>query len=147
MDFTSEDFLADFIPRIFLWIEFRRRDRQEQQRDVVGYHQVAAAMVGTSSRPQDVLPGDMSEASSSRSRTRVRARLAVSADSGRIVVGRIAFGPLSLPARTHKPRSQNSPMAAGHQLDRHSNVERGREMLDTRPKVTPGKEPPSPELS
>ena len=45
-------------------------------------------MVGTSSSTQDVLPGDMSEASSSRSRTRVRARLAVSADSGRIVVGR-----------------------------------------------------------
>src|SRR5262249_36055351 len=41
-----EDFFADFIPEIFLRIEFRRIRRKVQQRDVVGNSKVAAAMLG-----------------------------------------------------------------------------------------------------
>jgi hypothetical protein len=36
-----EDFLADFVPEIFLRIEFRRIGREIQQRDVAGNGKVA----------------------------------------------------------------------------------------------------------
>src|SRR5260370_10419723 len=52
-----EDFFADFIPEIFLRIEFRRIGRKIQQRDVVGNSKVAAAVVGGAVEDQqDVLP-------------------------------------------------------------------------------------------
>ena len=37
-----EDFLADFVPQIFLRVELWRVGRQEEQRDIVGKHEVAA---------------------------------------------------------------------------------------------------------
>src|SRR5258708_5287347 len=56
-----EDFLADFIPEILLWIEFWRVGRQEQQRNVVWNREIAAAMVWSSIEDQqDVLPGKSS---------------------------------------------------------------------------------------
>lgn len=52
-----EDFFADFIPEIFLRIEFGRIRRKVQQRDVVGNRKVAAAVVGGAVEDQqDVLP-------------------------------------------------------------------------------------------
>ena len=56
-----EDFLADFIPEIFLRIEFWCIGRQEQQRDVVGNREAAASMVGGAvENQQDILPGKSS---------------------------------------------------------------------------------------
>src|SRR5208282_1976487 len=56
-----EYFLADFIPEIFLRIEFRGIGRKVQERDVGGNGEVAAAMVGSAVENQkDVLPGELS---------------------------------------------------------------------------------------
>jgi hypothetical protein len=53
-----EDFLADFVPEIFLWIEFWRVGRQEQQCDVARNREVTTAVVGGSIEDQeDILPG------------------------------------------------------------------------------------------
>src|SRR6516165_11121777 len=53
-----EDFLADFIPKIFLRVELWRIGRQEEQRDVVGHPKVAATMIGRAVENQeDILPG------------------------------------------------------------------------------------------
>ena len=55
-----EDFLADFIPEIFLRIELRRIGRKVQERDVGGNGKIAAAMVGSAVENQkDVLPGKL----------------------------------------------------------------------------------------
>src|SRR3974390_2186596 len=52
-----EDFFADFIPEIFLRIEFRRIRRKIQQRDVVGNSKVATTVVGGAVEDQqDILP-------------------------------------------------------------------------------------------
>ena len=42
-----EDLLADFVPEIFLRIEFRRIGWKTQERDVVGNGELAGAMVGS----------------------------------------------------------------------------------------------------
>ena len=56
-----EDFLADFIPEIFLRVELWRIGRQEEQRDIVGKREVAAAMVGGAVENQEnILPGKFS---------------------------------------------------------------------------------------
>src|SRR5262249_50736683 len=53
-----EEFLADFIPEVFLWIELWRVGWQEEQRDVGGNREVSATMVGSAiENQQDVLPG------------------------------------------------------------------------------------------
>src|SRR6476659_78124 len=53
-----EDFLADFIPEIFLGVELWRIGRQEEQRDIIGKREVAAAMVGGAVENQEnILPG------------------------------------------------------------------------------------------
>lgn len=55
-----EDFLADFIPEIFLRVELWRIGRQEEQRDIVWKHEVAAAMVGGAVEHQEnILPGKL----------------------------------------------------------------------------------------
>jgi hypothetical protein len=52
-----EDLLTDFIPEVFLRIEFRRVRRQEQHCDIARNREVAAAMVGSSIEDQeDILP-------------------------------------------------------------------------------------------
>ena len=56
-----EDFLADFIPEIFLGVELWRIGRQEEQRDIVGKREVAAAMIGGAIENQEnILPGKLS---------------------------------------------------------------------------------------
>jgi hypothetical protein len=53
-----EDFLADFVPQVFLGIEFGRIGRQEEQRDIVGHREIAATMIGGAAENQeDILPG------------------------------------------------------------------------------------------
>src|SRR5215813_2328294 len=53
-----EEFLADFIPEVFLWIELWRVGWQEEQRDVGGNREISATMVGSAiENQQDVLPG------------------------------------------------------------------------------------------
>ena len=53
-----EDFLADFIPEVLLWVEFWRVGRQEEQRDIVGKCEITAAMIGRAVENQeDILPG------------------------------------------------------------------------------------------
>ena len=53
-----EDFLADFIPEIFLGVELWRIGRQEEQRDIIGKREVATAMVGGAVENQEnILPG------------------------------------------------------------------------------------------
>jgi hypothetical protein len=55
-----EDFLADFVPKIFLRIEFRRIGRKIQERDVARNGEIAGAMVGSAVENQkDVLPGKL----------------------------------------------------------------------------------------
>ena len=54
-----EDFLADFIPEIFLWIKFGRIRWKVQELDIVGKGQLATAMVGRAVENQkDVLAGE-----------------------------------------------------------------------------------------
>ena len=56
-----KDFLADFIPEIFLRVKLRRIGRQEEQRDIVWKREVAAAMVGGAVEHQEnILPGKLS---------------------------------------------------------------------------------------
>ena len=56
-----EDLLADFAPDIFLWVELRRVRRKEQERDVVGEHEVATPVVGSAVENQKNMgPGEFS---------------------------------------------------------------------------------------
>src|ERR1700752_3369324 len=60
-DVVLENLLADFVPQIFLRIEFRRVGRQKQQGDVFRNNQLATAVVGSAVEHQQyILPGEPS---------------------------------------------------------------------------------------